>query len=163
MNVQEQNARPRFERRAFSLLELVTVVAIVGVIASMATVRWGDLAVQTTTGEGFARSVKLALATARQQAIAEGTTAAVVLTRTSGAVSSFSVYRVSGSDTRVESVIAVPTGVTVTSASDRWEFSYSGSLSAPVVGGTIVIADGKWNYTLTVNAVTGHVGYAKAL
>src|SRR5690606_22332632 len=109
-----------------------------------------------------ARSVAMSLSVARRQAIAEGTPAAVVLTRTAGVISSLQIMRAgSGGDSTTEATLPVPTGVTVTTASDRWQFNYSGSLSTPVAGGVIAISEGEWDWTLTVNALTGRIGFAK--
>jgi prepilin-type N-terminal cleavage/methylation domain-containing protein len=156
-------ARTRHERRAYSLLELATVVAIVGLISAMALVKWGDGALRTASAQGFARSVAMSLSVARRQAVAEGTPAAVVFSRTGNSVSSLQVVRAgAGGDSPTEATLPVPDGVTVTTASDRWQFDYSGKLSTPLAGGMIAISDGDWDWTLTVNAVTGRIGFAKA-
>jgi Tfp pilus assembly protein FimT len=142
---------------------MATVVAIVGMIAAMAVMKWGDGALRTASAQGFARSVAMSLSVARRQAVAEGTPAAVVFTRTAGVVSSLQIVRAaSGGDSPSDATLLVPTGVTVTTASDRWQFNYSGGLTTPVAGGTIAITDGEWDWTLTVNAVTGRIGFAKA-
>ena len=46
-------ARPPQERRAFSLLELMTVVVILGVIAAMAVARFGHDALGVAEGSRF--------------------------------------------------------------------------------------------------------------
>lgn len=157
------DARPRLERRAFSLLELAAVVAITGLLAAAAVVRWGDYALTSASAQGFARSVAQSLHLAQRQAIAEGTPAAVVLTRDGGVVVSLSVVRAGSSGDEVtETVFTVPNGVTLTSPSDRWEFNYSGGLNTPVAGGTLGVSDGDWNWDLTVNALTGHLETVRA-
>ncbi|QDT68588.1 hypothetical protein MalM25_15110 [Planctomycetes bacterium MalM25] len=163
MNHRSTDARPRYERRAFSLLELTAVVAIAGVLSAAAVVRWGDYALTTASAQGFARSVAQSLHLAQRQAIGEGSPAAVVLVRDSGVVTALRVVRVtSGGDQVTEAEIAVPNGVTLTGSSDRWEFNYSGALNTPVAGGKIGIGDGDWNWDLTVNALTGHIETVKA-
>jgi prepilin-type N-terminal cleavage/methylation domain-containing protein len=155
-------ARPRLERRAYSLLEMATVVAILGMIAAMSVTKWGDGALRTASAQGFARSVAMSLSVARRQAVAEGTPAALVFTRTAGVVSSLQIVRAaSGGDSPTDATLPVPTGVTVTTANDRWQFNYGGGLTTPLAGGTIAITDGEWDWTLTVNAVTGRIGFAK--
>lgn len=132
-------------------------------ISAMALARWGDNTIRSASAQGFARSVAMSLGVARRQAIAEGTPAALVITRTSGAVSSLQIVRAeSGGDVPTDAVLSVPAGVTVTTAYDRWEYNYSGSLTAPVAGGVLAVDDGEWNWDLTVNAVTGHVGLVKS-
>lgn len=145
------------------MLELATVVAIIGLISGMALTRWGDYTLRTASAQGFARSMTLSLGLARRQAIAEGTPAALVLTRTSGAVSSIQVVRAeSGGDVPTDLSLNVPEGVVVTTANDRWEYDYTGTLTTPVAGGFIGIADGDWNWDLTINALTGHIETIKA-
>ena len=163
MSVPNPNARPRQERRAYSLLEMATVVAIVGMIGAMGALKWGEGSLRTASAQGFSRSVAMSLGVARRQAIADGTPAAVVFTRTAGVVTSLQVVRAdSGDDLATETPIPVPAGVTVTTANDRWQFNYSGGLSIPLGGGVIAISDGEWDWTLTVNSITGRIGFTKA-
>lgn len=129
----------------------------------MALTRWGDNALRTTSAQGFARSLTLSMSLARRQAIAEGTPAAVVVNRNDGNIQSLQVVRAeSVGDVPTELQLDVPQGVTVTASSDRWEFNYTGSLNTPVAGGSIGIADGDWNWNLSINALTGHIDVEKA-
>lgn len=145
------------------MLELAAVVAIAGLLAAAAAVRWGDNALATTSAQGFARSVSQSLHLARRQAIAEGTPAAVVLTQDGGAFVSLQVVRsTTGGDVATESTIAVPNGVTLTSPASRWEFNFGGELNSPVAGGTLGVSDGHWNWDLTVNALTGRIQTVKS-
>ena len=114
-------------------------------------------------GEGFVRSLSLSLQVARRQAISEGTPSALVLTRTGGEVTSLGVVRAGlGGDAPTDATIVVPKGVTVTTAYDRWEYDFAGKLIAPVAGGSISVSNGVWTYDLTINALTGHIQFAKA-
>ncbi len=129
----------------------------------MALMKWGEGALKSASAQGLSRSVAISLSVARRQAVAEGTPAAVVFLRTADAVTSLQVVRAElGGDAPADASLPVPDGVTVTTASDRWEFDYSGKLSTPLAGGVIAISDGDWDWTLTVNAVTGRIGFAKA-
>lgn len=158
MHAPKQSARPRNERRAFSLLELAAVVAILGLLAGMALTRFGHDTVAVGSADGLASRLSLALQLGRRQAISEGVPAALVLTRDSGAVVSATVVRATaGGDAPTEEVIDVPAGVTVTSATDRWEFDYRGVLTTPAAGGTLAIESPGWRWTLSVTAATGHV------
>lgn len=157
-------ARPRpVERRAFSLLELTAVIAILGLLAGVAATRWGGDALTTAAGQGIARSLELTLRLARHQAICEGTPAAVVLTRDSGSVVSIQLVRAAaGGDEATDALIELPDGLTVTSADDRWVYDYTGTLTSPAAGGLIQVSDGIWTWSLTVNAATGRVQLVKA-
>lgn len=139
------------------------MVAILGLLGGMATLRWSDQALASAAAQGFARKLSMTLHVARRQTICEGTNAAVVFNRTSGDVSSFSLVRATGGgDVATDEVTPVPSGVTVTTAVDRWEYDYTGSLSAPSGGGTITVTDGVGTWVLTVNAVTGRVSIVKS-
>lgn len=152
---QRPNARSRQRGRAFSLLELAAVVAILGLIAGMAITRFGGDAISVIDAEGVSRRLSMALRLARRQAISEGVDAAVVINRDAGAVSSFTVVRAaSGGNEPVEAVISVPTGVTVTTAADRWTYDFTGTLTSPA-GGALSVSSPGWTWTITVNAVTG--------
>lgn len=156
-----RNARSPHRERAFSLLELVAVVAILALIAGMAVARFGHDALSAVDGEGTARRLSLALRLARRQAISEGVDAAVIINRDGGAVTSFTVVRVgAGGDEPVESLILIPTGVTVATASDRWVFDYTGALITPA-GGTLTITSSDWTWTIAVNALTGQPTLAR--
>ncbi|MEN0109193.1 MAG: GspH/FimT family pseudopilin [Planctomycetota bacterium] len=162
MHVAPRYARPPRERRAYSLLELTAVVAVVGVLAGVAAMRFGHDTIAYSAAEGYASQLSLAIRLARRQAISEGLPAAVVLSRDSGAVASATIVRVGGSgDEPVDAVLSVPRHVVVTAPSDRWQFDFTGALSTPAAGGTIQVApvvddweDYRWR--LTVTAATGH-------
>lgn len=163
MHCTQRNARPPRERRAYSLLELTAVVAIVGLMAGMAAIRFGHDTLSVTAAEGCVRQLAMSMKLARRQAITEGTPAAVVLTRASGEVESVGIFRVAGGgDVPTEAIVSVPTGVSVSAASDRWEFDYAGSLATPPAGGTVTVDAPGWQWSVTVNAATGHVGVTRA-
>lgn len=145
------------------MLELTAVVAILGLLAGVAVTRWGGTALTTVSGQGIARAVELSLKLARHQAICEGTPAAVVLTRDSGTVVSLQLVRAAAAgDETTDSLIEVPDYLTVTSAADRWVYDYTGTLTSPAAGGSILISDGIWTWTLTINAATGRVQLVKS-
>ena len=157
------NARHRPRRRAFSLLELVAVLAILGLLATAAAVRFGFDAVAVTSGEQFAYQVCNSLRHARRAAISTGDDHYVLFNRSSGVVVSFDTYREGGAgDTRVDSTIAVPNDVTVTTASDRWEFGFDGSVDGATTAGSLQIGASGFTWTITVQHGTGVVRVAKA-
>lgn len=158
-----ENARPPIERRAFSLLEMMAVVTIVGLIGTMAALRWSDQAIASPAAHGFARKLAMSLQLARRQTICEGTSAAVVLSENLGVVTSFHLVRAaSGGDEVTDTVISTPSGVTVSAPATRWEYDYSGSLTTPASGGTITVSDGVSTWSLVINSVTGRVQITKS-
>lgn len=137
------------------------MVAIIGLIAGMAVARFGHDTLAAVDGEGVTRRLSLALRLARRQAISEGINSAVVITRDGGVVASFTVVRAAGGgDEPVEAVMSVPAGVTINTASDRWEFDYTGAAVIPA-GGSVTVVTSQWTWTITVNALTGQPTIAR--
>lgn len=154
----KSNARPPRERRAFSLLELVAVVAIIGLLAGMASMRFGDDALAVARAEGFTRRLALGLQLARRQAISEGVNAALTLQRTGGVVESWTIVRApTAGDEVTEATTSLPADTTVTTSDDRWEFDYTGALVTPSSGGTVRVDAPNWYWNVQVYAATGSV------
>ncbi|MCA9240002.1 MAG: prepilin-type N-terminal cleavage/methylation domain-containing protein [Planctomycetales bacterium] len=153
------NARPAPPRRAFSLLELTVVLAIIGLVTSMCVTRFGHDALNTTDGEGFVRRLALDMHQARRRAITTGVDHYVQLNRSSGVVVSFALFR-SGGD-QVDNTRAVPSDVTVTAAADTWLFDFDGALSAAGASSTITVDGTKHQWTLTCYHATGAVKVVK--
>ena len=149
------NARHSSERRAFSLLELMAVLTILGLVAGMAALRYSDSTLGVTQGQGFARKIARGLDLARRHAIASGGSAALRFQRTSGAITSFDIVRVNGSDQLVETSFEVPRSITVTSSNDRWEFAFDGKVSVPSLDSSITISNGSDTWTITVFVLSG--------
>lgn len=158
--LEQPNARPARPRRAFSLIELALVVAVIGLLGSMAFMRFGHDALNTTNGEGFARRLMLDMAQARRRTIASGVDHYVQLNRTSGVVTSFSLHQSGG--VQVEDVRAVPTGVTVTAGSDTWTFDFDGALTSAGTSSTITIDGTKFQWVITCYHATGLTTVAKS-
>lgn len=155
---EKQNARRMQMRRAFSLIELLAVMAIVGLLSSMAFLRFGDAAYHTTTAEGFVRTLMLDLRQARARTISTGDNHYVLLSRTSGVVTSYTLYRdTGGGDVVVDRTVAVPNGVTITTATDQWEFEFDGSLGAGTGTGVMLVTGDCYTWTVTAYLATGNV------
>ncbi|MGI9428307.1 MAG: pilus assembly FimT family protein [Bythopirellula sp.] len=158
----QANARRAKARRAFSLMELTSVIAIVGLLASMAYLKFGDSTFNTTTTDGFVRALVLDLRQARQRTISTGDDHYVLLSRTSGVVTSYTLYRdPGGSAYVVDRPVQVPTGATVTTATDQWTFDFDGSVGVGSGTGTIVVTGPFNTWTITVYQATGAVKSAK--
>lgn len=138
------------------------MAAILGIVAAAALGRWGGTTLSTVSGQGHGRSIALAMQLAQRQAVSEGTSAAVVFTRSGGVITSASVVRAAdGGDEVVDETFVVPAGVAVQAATDRWEFDYTGALAAPVAGGTVSVTTDNWTWDVTINAVTGQVRFGE--
>lgn len=162
MRTDQTNARPPRGRRAFSLLELTAVVALLGLMAAVAATRFGHDAFAVTGAEGFSRKLSLGLSLARRQAIAEGVNAAVTLERDGGVVTSWTIVRVGGSgDEATDAPVEVPKDVTVTASVDRWEFDFTGTLTAPSAGGTIRVDSPNWYWNIQTYPATGGVAVTR--
>lgn len=134
------------------------MVAVIGLIAGMAVMRFGGDALAVTEGQGFARKLALGLQLARRQAIAEGDNAALTFQRTGGDVSSWVIVRAPASGDEVtEATNGVPSDVSVTASADRWEFDYSGAVVLPSGGSTIRVDAPNWYWNIQVYAATGSV------
>ena len=149
-------ARRVNSRRAFSLMELVAIIAIIGLITVASITRFGHSTIANSSAEGFARKLSLALAHARRATISTGENHFVQLSPASGTITSFTlIRRASSGDTQVEQSLAVPADVTLASASRELEFDFDGSaLSAYTI--SLTAPDRSWD--ITVVQLTGAIG-----
>lgn len=158
----EAHARRGQPRRAFSLIELVSVLLVIGVLSTAAFLRFGSGTFHTTTTAGFVRTLMLDLRQARASTISTGDNHYVLLGRNAGTVASYTLYRDTGSGTVVvDRTVAVPDGTTVTTATDQWEFDFDGSLGGGTGADTIVVASEHYSWTITVYRATGAVKSSK--
>lgn len=156
------DARRTVARRAFSLVELLSVLTIVGLLSSIAFLRFGESAYNSTSTEGFVRTLMLDLRQARARTISSGDDHYVLLSRTGGVVTSYTLYRsTGGGNIVVDRTVEVPTGATVTTATDQWLFDFDGSLGGGTGTATIVVASNHNSWTITVYRATGAVKSAK--
>lgn len=155
-NISDRKARCRQRRRAFSLFELLAVLAIVGLVAGMAITKVGHAAYASSNAEGFARRLTLDIAQARRRAIASGEDHYLQFNRTSGAVVSYALFRdASAGDYQADDTIDVPADLTVTTSSDTWTFDFSGALTTSGTSSVIRIDGAKHYWNVTVYHATG--------
>ena len=150
------NARRALARRAFSLIELLAVLFIIGLLSSVAFLRFGTTSYQSTTAAGFTRTLMLDLRQARARTVSSGDNHYLLFTRSSGVVSTYTLYRDTGSgDVVIDRVVAVPDGIVVTTATDQWEFDFDGSLNTGTGTDTIVVTGTHYTWTISVCRATG--------
>jgi prepilin-type N-terminal cleavage/methylation domain-containing protein len=142
-------------RRAFSLVELASVIVIIGLLAVAGLTKFGTSTVQNLSGEGFARRLTLDLMQARRRTIATGDNHYLQLSPSAGNVTSYTMYRrASGGDVVAEQTRTIPTGVTASSSSATLEFDFDG---AALGAYSVSIIGPNRTWTITTVIATGAV------
>jgi prepilin-type N-terminal cleavage/methylation domain-containing protein len=148
-------ARCTHVRRAFSFLELVAVIAMIGVVALAAGAYLGTSSLGNGEAEGFARKISLALNYARRSTISTGDNHYLQLAYSGGNVASYTLYRrAAGGDVQVDDTKTVPQDVTVTSAQGTLEFDFEGAALAAY---NISVAGPNRSWSVAVVPVTGAI------
>lgn len=150
----DQARRPQ-GRRAFSLVELASVVAIVALVAAAGFARFGTSTLENLGGDGFARRLALDMMQARRRTIATGDNHYLQLTVASGKVTAYTLFRrASGGSVAVDAVRTVPSGVNVTTSYTTLEFDFDGAALAAYA---LSIAGPKRSWTVSTIMATGAV------
>ena len=139
--------------RGMTLVELIMVVALVGILSAVVIVRLGPMAIGNPGARAVARRLALDLRHARGLAIAEGTNHYVGFDVSGAALTGYTIYRTaSPSDIVVEGYRSFDRGVTATGSTTRAEFSPTG---AALGAYSFVVSGPSQDYTVTVIAATG--------
>jgi prepilin-type N-terminal cleavage/methylation domain-containing protein len=129
--VVQSYADRRWADHGFSLVELVAVLAIVGMLAAAGIMRFGYSTVDNLSGEGFARKLALDLVQARRRTIATGDNHYLQLSPSAANFTSYVMYRrASGGDVVVEQSRVRPSGVSASSSHATLEFDFDGAALA---------------------------------
>lgn len=148
-------ARRPCGRRAFSLVELASVVAIVALVAAAGFARFGSSTLENLSGDGFARRLALDLMQARRRTVATGDNHYLQLTVVSGKVTAYTLYRrAAGGSVAADQVRTVPSGVNVTTSHTTLEFDFDGAALAAY---SLSIAGPKRSWTVSTVIATGAV------
>jgi type II secretory pathway pseudopilin PulG len=140
---------------AFSLLELVATLAILGLIVAAGIGTFGSNTVQNVAAEGFARKLALDLMQARRRTIATGDNHYLQCTVVAGKVTSYAIYRrAAGGDVVVDQTQTVPAGATVTTSHTTLEFDFDGAALAAY---SLTVAGPSRSWTVSTTVVTGAV------
>jgi hypothetical protein len=151
----EIKARRPQARRALNLIELVSVLVIVGLLAATGFMRFGASTVQNLAGEGFARKLALDLMQARRRTIATGDNHYLLLAPSAANVTSSTLFRrAAGGDVVVDETKAVPSGVTCSASHATLEFDFDGSALAAY---SVSIVGPNRTWTVSTVMVTGTV------
>lgn len=154
-NAIEPSARRPQGRRAFSLVEMLSVLAIVALLAAAGVTRFGSSTMENVGAEGFARKLALDLMQARRRTIATGDNHYVRLTVAGSRVtSSTMVRRAAGGDVVVDDTRTVPAGVVVTASHTTLEFDFGGAALAAY---SVTAAGPNRSWTVSTIMATGAV------
>ena len=151
----ELKARRSRGRRAFSLLEMLSVLVIVALLAAAGVTRFGSSTMENVGAEGFARKLALDLMQARRRTIATGDNHYLQLALAGSNVTSYTMYRrTAGGDVVVDEPRTVPTGVVATASHTTLEFDFGG---ASLAGYSITVAGPNRSWTVSTIMATGAV------
>jgi len=151
-----REARRPSGRRAFSLFELLAVLLLIGLVATMAIPKFGHSAYQSVDAERFARQLALDFSQARRRAITTGDDHILYFQRSSGAVTGYVMYRdATGGEEQADELVTLPAGATATTATDVWRLQFDGSLSTAGTNSIIRIDGAKFYWNVTVYHATG--------
>jgi hypothetical protein len=137
------------------LIELLSVLTIVALLAAAALTRFGTQTIDNLTGDGVARKLALDLVQARRRTLATGDNHYLLFTPSAASPTSYTMYRrTAGGDVAVESARSMPSGVTVVASHATQEFDFDGA-SLAAYSTTITGPNRTW--TVSTVMATGAV------
>jgi len=147
-------------RFGYSLLELVAVLALLGIISAAATVRLASKSMGNLGAKADARGLALDLMQARRRAIATGNNHFIEFQQESGKIVGYTVrQRLEGGGTEaVEPPRRFAEDITATVSPSSPEFTFEGEALA---GYTITLAAPDRTWQVTVAQATGAVQVAE--
>lgn len=148
-------ARTRMTRRAVTLLELVAVVAILGIFMLVAISRIGPGTLANVGARADARRLAVDLLQARRRSIATGENHYLAFAVVGGKATGYTLYRrKAGGDVAVDSPHEFPGNVVVTTSDAAAEFTFEGAALAAY---RITLTGPQQTWQVDVIPVTGAV------
>jgi prepilin-type N-terminal cleavage/methylation domain-containing protein len=147
---------PRPRCRGFTLLELLAVVALMGVLALAAAGAFRPETIGDLNGQITAQRIAWDLRRVRRQSIAIGDNHLLQCVQSGGVVTSYTLQRrlADNSLVPIDQTRPIPAYVTVTATSSAPEFTFEG---AALAGYTFTVASPHRTWTITVAQATGSV------
>lgn len=142
------------QRRGVSLLELIAVVALMGILFAAGTVRLGPNAANDMSARAAARLLATDLQHMKRRAITTGDDHYVEFTTQGSTITGYQMYHNSGSPETVDDLREFPSGLTVTSADSQLTFDFEGAASAAY---DVTLAGPNRSMSVQVVPVTGAV------
>jgi hypothetical protein len=134
---------------------MISVLVIIGLLASAGFMRYGSSTVQNLASEGFARKLALDLMQARRRTIATGDNHYLQLAPSAANVASYKMYRrAPGGDVVVDETKSTPSGVTCSTSHTTLEFDFDGAALAAY---SVVIVAPNRTWTVSTVMATGTV------
>ena len=143
------------QRRGVSLLELIAVVALMGILFAAGTARLGPGAADNMSARSAARVLATDLRHAQRRAITTGDDHYVEFTTQGSTITSYQLMRDDGgSPAAVDDLRQIPSGFTVTSADSQLRFDFEGTADAAY---DVTLAGPDRTFRVQVVPVTGAV------
>jgi hypothetical protein len=137
------------------LIELLSVLTIVALLAAAALTRFGTQTIDNLTGDGVARTLALDLVQARRRTLATGDNHYLLFTPSAASPTAYTMYRrASGGDTVVDQARSIPAGVTVVASHATQEFDFDG---ASLAGYSTTVTGPNRTWTVSTVMATGTV------
>lgn len=134
---------------------MLSVLAIVALLAAASVTRFGSSTIENVGAEGFARKLALDLMQARRRTIATGDNHYLQLTLAGPGATTYTMYRrTAAGDVVVEETRAAPAGTTVVASHTTLEFDFGGAALAAY---TVTVSGPNRTWTVSTVMATGAV------
>jgi len=147
--------KPWQRRRAFNLIEMSAVLAVISLAIAAAISGFGSRTIENLSADGFARRLANDLTQARRRTIATGDNHFLQLTPSAGNATGYALYRrVGAGASQVDEARTRPKGVTFSANNATLEFDFDGAALGVYVA-TVGAPNRTW--TISTTLATGAI------